>query len=1099
MDEELTSKVLEVAEAGATQVDVQEILAIRIQDGTYSQESVDYAMSQAFPVQEIPQEEIPSEISGEQLSSAPDLTIATETREPQPFLSSITGEQTEEPALKPEQGQLRTLGIGAKQIGDAIKPASVVEGVYNAVIGLFEDKPEETAPILPEKPKNQYEQNIEAKKKWEEDLFISGVHDAFEAVKAGASEDIIYSEVLRANTRQQNLANFVGGYSEEHKEQLLKESQATNQVVLAELTKQGVKDAVLVEQPMEIGFDPTGNPIVAEAGDITYTNEFGKTAVLEDTFLNNLSMNKYQAAAGISGASVGAAVGAPLGPLGMIAGGVVGGLAGTLIGTAADTLSASYNLKKDLDMQMMLAQMADAGTMELAFSALGTTVSKASMSAMQKVADLGKFLKTKSTNVQGVEQAIKELFKIGDEEAQQLAAKLSVMTKGASEELTATEQKVLGVMTQHKRGPKMMSDVKVASVTGGSGFQKSILERKEDLTALVKKESMEDAGVVIKDSLDSYSQGMKDLYKETLNQANVLAKSDPDAIEYVVPYDELLIEPLLKDIYRGIKDTAKREDFAIFMTELSMLGNKGVNRKAAAKITSLRGGQKAPKQMKLEAAKAQKTKRLEQTETAKQRAEVLNKNIAANNAEILEIQRGKTDLTKEEAKAKILRLRDSTTEMRSTESALTKREATEKATAAVDLDALRYSTDKLEQEAIESTAQGMVPTPDKGIDQLLEINRLVNEAIRNPKWANITKSLDDVVLSAKTRIDKEIKRVSEEYMGDMGDTWYRQWKLVNAEYKNYAELKNNALYKSFMDKSQTPKEVVNSFMEYIRKDDGTYMEVMSKLPSQERGNVEGAVLETILENNTKASAGAEALDFTSIEDELLQFEFKTPAVRKLRRGIAELAELYRNDPDIMAALPITLQDVVGGSSIAATFVGKAKMVVNNRLWRKFHAMWGTSGGRKSALFNMVSDLMDNPLDSKTVNEIMATVGPDEILNSAIRKLQIEFAEFGSSKQFSHVVLKGEPDKGLSDDYDQVSFTPVNESTAGLREKGLERKVHPKRIITEQELSERLGRTVTEEDMTDPVVLKLMKDLKKVGVEYDDKIRLFSRHDLLFRD
>lgn len=1075
MDEELAAKVTDFASRGAKQEDIQEVLTIRVQEGKYSQEAVDYAMNQAFPTSAMPEEEIPSEISGEQLTSAPDLTLATETRDLE----------------LPEEGP--QAGLVDEQL------TSAPEFTITTETREPQPLPKEVIPEVPEKPKNQYEQNIEAKKKWEEDLFEAGVHNAFEAVKSGASEDIIYSEVLRANTRQQNLANFVGGYGEEHKEQLFKESQATNQVVLAELAKQGVKNATLIEQSQEIGFDATGNPVIAEAGDITYTDEFGKTAILEDTFLNNLAMNKYQAAAGMAGAATGATVGIPLGPLGMAAGAVVGGLAGTLIGTAADTLSASYNLKKDLDMQMMLSQMADAGTMELAFSALGTTVSKASISGMQKVASLGQFLKTKSTNVQGIEQAIKELFKIGEEEAQQLAVKLSVMTKGASEELTPTEQKVLGIMTQHKRGAKMMSDVKVASVTGGSGFQKSISERKEDLTALVKKESLDDAGVVIKDSLDSYNQGMKDIYSETVNQASVLAKSDPDATEYVVPYNELLIEPLLKDIYRGIKDTAKREDFAIFMTELSMLGNKGVNRKAAAKITSLRGGQKTPKKMQVEAAQAYKTKRLAQTETAKKRAEVLGEDIETNKTEILKIQRGQTDLTKEEAKTEILRLKDSITEMRSTESSLIKSEATEKASAAVDLDALRYSTDKLEQEAIESTVQGMLPTPDKGINQLLEINRLVNEAIRNPKWANVAKSLDDVVLSTKSRIDKEIQRVSKEYMGDMGDTWYRQWKLVNAEYRNYAELKNNALYKSFMDKSRTPKEVVNSFMEYIRKDDGTYMEVMSKLPAQERGNVEGAVLETIVENNVKASAGSEALDFTSIEDELLQFEFKTPAVRKLRRGISEMAEIYRNDPDIMAALPITLQDTVGGSSIAATFVGKAKMVVNNRLWRKFHAMWGTSGGRKSALFNMVSDLMDNPLDSKTVKEIMATVGPDEILNSAIRKLQIEFAEFGSSKQFSHVILKGESDKGLSDDYDQVSFTPVNESTAGLREKGLEKKVHPKRIITEQELSERIGRTVTDEDLTDPVILKLMKDLKKVGVEYKNKIRLFSRNDLLFRN
>jgi len=390
---------------------------------------------------------------------------------------------------------------------------------------------------------------------------------------------------------------------------------------------------------------------------------------------------------------------------------------------------------------------------------------------------------------------------------------------------------------------------------------------------------------------------------------------------------------------------------------------------------------------------------------------------------------------------------------------------------------------------------------DRTFGNLLELRKTLNEFKYNTKLRKHIdwKMIDDSI----HKVDKEISKAAHKNM-PAGDVWLKEWAKANTEYSKMIKLRKNVLYRALTKKGVDPTTIVRSMSKYITSLDGTFMEVVSKLPEGTRKKVEGAVLDQFVKKHTIGfESGLQAVHFTNLSDELTHVAFSSPEARKLKRAVKGIANVFKNDVNLSQGTGQIARPKFQ-SYLTTDPVVRLKYEVASNVFNYVKRLMPTSSGDYVALVNKTAKIMENPADSKTLNELIKLMPNDPEIASGLRQLALVSAKFGEKETYPKVTVykagrKGRAHTTIDGKYGKGTYWSTDKGGVSASARESERKVFTENILPTRiaEMAD-IKRILDVEDIT-PDMLKentlLQTRLKEAG--YDG---LAIDHDvLIFKD
>lgn len=249
------------------------------------------------------------------------------------------------------------------------------------------------------------------------------------------------------------------------------------------------------------------------------------------------------------------------------------------------------------------------------------------------------------------------------------------------------------------------------------------------------------------------------------------------------------------------------------------------------------------------------------------------------------------------------------------------------------------------------------------------------------------KVLDDTI---KT-MDKEIKNASK--LTPEGKEWYKAYEKSNEQYGQMLDLKQNVLYKALTRDGVNVDKQIKSLKEYITAEDGTFVELTSRLPDVTRKKVEAEVLDTLVNKFTVgAESGVQAIDFPLLAKELQKYPFRFKEQRDLKRVINMMSKVYKTDPDL-AAYTSRLRLDSTTTPIATTLTGRAKQEIIRDTYTWLSKFKPTKAGAEATLASKLAKVLENPMHQKSVQDLLKAL-PDEQIEKRVQELQIAMFKEG---------------------------------------------------------------------------------------------------------
>lgn len=281
------------------------------------------------------------------------------------------------------------------------------------------------------------------------------------------------------------------------------------------------------------------------------------------------------------------------------------------------------------------------------------------------------------------------------------------------------------------------------------------------------------------------------------------------------------------------------------------------------------------------------------------------------------------------------------------------------------------------------------------LGDLIELRQLVNEFRYNKRISNAKdyQMLDEI----RGNIDTAVRQGAYATM-ENPQRWLAEWKTANRQYSEMKELQKNALYKVLQRPGVSEKVIGQALAKYAPSLDGTFVDVMAKLPKKTRERAEGAVLNNLAEKYTAGAVdGVRATDFPALAKELEEITMTSPESRKMKKAIGELAQVFKNDqPLSQASGGIQVQKFA--QALTTDPVAKAKFAFASHMFHYVRSLAPTKSGRASALIVKTAQVLENPVNSKTIKELTemldgeVNVAPE--LEELVKRATLQQAEGG---------------------------------------------------------------------------------------------------------
>ena len=388
----------------------------------------------------------------------------------------------------------------------------------------------------------------------------------------------------------------------------------------------------------------------------------------------------------------------------------------------------------------------------------------------------------------------------------------------------------------------------------------------------------------------------------------------------------------------------------------------------------------------------------------------------------------------------------------------------------------------------------------RSFGDLLDLRKTVNEFKSNTKIRN--KEDFEAVKAVLSSLDKEIARVARKEIPN-GNTWLKEWRKANIEYSKMFKLKENVLYKALTKKGVNNKKIVAALQNNITAIDGTFMQVLAKLPKRVQQQTESAVLDVLAKKHTIGfESGLQATHFPNLAEELKHVGFTSPEAREMKRAVAKLAEVFKNDVDLSRS--VGQVNAPGFQHYLTTNpVARIKYEAANYGFDYVKRLAPTQQGKNIALITNVAKLIENPTNSKQMAIVLKELPVDSELSTTIRKMAIEFAKWGEKESYPKVPVyrTGTPgsmakakDGPLGrGQYWNTSKDVIRKRARTTGGKVMKEKLLPSRIAVEQNIKDALG--VEDFDMKllkgNDELVELLKKRGYDGVSAGDEVMIFK--------
>lgn len=276
---------------------------------------------------------------------------------------------------------------------------------------------------------------------------------------------------------------------------------------------------------------------------------------------------------------------------------------------------------------------------------------------------------------------------------------------------------------------------------------------------------------------------------------------------------------------------------------------------------------------------------------------------------------------------------------------------------------------------------------------LIELRQMVNDFLYNKR---ITKADDQATLRGViANIDEAIEDGASHVL-ENPQQWLDDWSKARVDYTKMKQIEKTAMYRAMFNKDGSmravqPETVVKALGKYITSIDGSFEEVMSKLPVEGRKMYEGAVVDALANRYTAGvEKGAKAIHFPLLADELRKINFTTPNARATKKALIELGETFKNDVYLaQTSGQITIPKFQ--SYLTADPVVRAKFEVASGLFNYIKSKAPGDANKQLALVRATSKLLEKPLDAKNFKMLQEEVFDDANLSKQILELQQEAA------------------------------------------------------------------------------------------------------------
>lgn len=276
---------------------------------------------------------------------------------------------------------------------------------------------------------------------------------------------------------------------------------------------------------------------------------------------------------------------------------------------------------------------------------------------------------------------------------------------------------------------------------------------------------------------------------------------------------------------------------------------------------------------------------------------------------------------------------------------------------------------------------------------LLDLRQVVNDFLYNK---NVVKADDQKSIRAVVaKIDKAIEAGAHGVL-ENPNKWLDDWADARSQYAKMKQVEKTAIYRAVFDQKGKvrpiqPEVVVNAIGRYATALDGSFEEVMTKLPMAGRKMYEGAVIDNLANKYTAGvEKGAKAVHFPLLAEELRKVNFTTPDARATKQAILEMSEVFKNDVQLAASSGhVTVPKFQ--SYLTADPVVRAKFEIASSMFNAVKSKLPGDANKQLALVNQTAKLLAKPLDAKAFKDVSEAAYGDINLTKQLLELQQEAA------------------------------------------------------------------------------------------------------------
>lgn len=271
---------------------------------------------------------------------------------------------------------------------------------------------------------------------------------------------------------------------------------------------------------------------------------------------------------------------------------------------------------------------------------------------------------------------------------------------------------------------------------------------------------------------------------------------------------------------------------------------------------------------------------------------------------------------------------------------------------------------------------------------LLDLRHLVNDFRfnKNITKAGDMKGLNDVMAN----IDSQINNGAQ-YVFDKPNDWLSEFAQARIDYAKMKSVEENVMFRALNKPGVNAEDVTRNLTRYISALDGTFTDLVQKLPNEMKVRVENAAIDTLSNKYTEGAVGGiRATNFPALAKELAAVPLTTPVARQMKAAITELSEVFQNDVPL-SRITSNVQVPKFQSYLTTDAVARAKYELASGVFNYVKTLFPGQSQRMLALVRKTSKLLENPLNAKTMREIMDMSAGQVDISPQVIKMQQEAA------------------------------------------------------------------------------------------------------------